>query len=112
LAHRLDWALDCTVEAIKQESAQLLPREWRLKYRRAITIIEAFYGPSLALHQGRPYDAEHPLPYDVLDPEITSQEALKETIEKLSPIARKWRIATGIEVDDFVKALRGARGAD
>lgn len=112
LAHRLDWALECTLEALKQESAQPLPRKWRLKYRRAVTIIEAFYAPSFALRQGLPDDADNPSPFDVLDPEITSKEALKETIENLPPTARKWRIATGIKVDDFVRALRGARGAD
>lgn len=112
LAHRLDWALDCTLEAIKQESAQPLPRQWRLKYRRAVTIIEACYAPAFALAQGRPHDAGHPPTYDVLDPEITSKEALEEAIEKLAPIARKWRIATGIDVDDFARALRGSRGAD
>ena len=31
LENRLAWAVDCTLEAIKLESTQILPRQWRLK---------------------------------------------------------------------------------
>ena len=110
LANRFGWAIECTLEAIKLESAQVLPREWRLKYRRAATIIETYIAPFIILSPTP--NPDQPPPFEVLDPEITSPEALKEVVANLSPIARKWRIATRIEVDDFVRALRGARGAD
>ena len=34
--------------------------------------------------------------FEVLDPGITSPETLKEVIANLSPLARKWKIATRI----------------
>ena len=110
LESRFGWAIECTLEAIRLESSHVLPREWRLKYRRAATIIDTYIAPLILLHHTQNPDA--PTPFEVLDPEITSPEALKEVIANLSPLARKWRIATTIEVDDFVRALRGARGAD
>lgn len=111
LEHRLGWAIDCTLAALQRESVEILPREWRLKYRRAALIIESFFGAWRLLLEPTP-DPRAPPQYDVLDPEITSQETLKETIEHLSPEARRWKIATAIEVADFVRALRAARGAD
>lgn len=109
LENRFGWAVECTLEAVRLESAQVLPREWRLKYRRAATIIETFIAPFIAYSPAP--NPDQPPPFAVLDPEITSPEALKEVVANLSPIARKWRIATRIEVDDFVRALRGSRGA-
>lgn len=110
LENRFGWAIECTSEAIKRESSEVLPREWRLKYRRAATIIETYIAPFI--HLSPTPNPDQPPPFEVLDPEITSSEALNDVIANLSPIARKWRIATTIEVDDFVRALRGARGAD
>ena len=112
LENRLAWAVESTLEAIKLESAQVLSREWRLKYRRAALIIEQFFRPWLITSRPAGLDPTQPTPYDVLDPEITSPEGLKEVVAHLSPIAQRWRIATGLEIDDFVAALRGARGAD
>lgn len=111
LENRLAWAIENTLKAIEIESDEVLSREWRLKYRRAALIIDSFFKPWLIV-PGPTEDPTIPPQYDVLDPEITSQEALKEVVENLSPIAKRWKIATGIEVDDFVRALRGARGAD
>lgn len=110
LANRFGWAIECTLEAVRLESAQVLSREWRLKYRRAATIIETYIAPFIIISPTA--NPDQPPPFEILDPEITSPEALKEVIANLPPIARKWRIATTIEVDDFVRALRGARGAD
>lgn len=110
LENRFGWAIECTLEAIRLESAQVLSREWRLKYRRASTIIETYAAPFIHFHTTE--NPDQPPPFAVLDPEISSPAALKEVIANLSPLARKWRIATTIEVDDFVRALRGARGAD
>lgn len=112
LENRLAWAVESTLEAIKLESAQVLSREWRLKYRRAALIIEQFFRPWLITARPAGHDPTQPAPYDVLDPEITSPEGLKEVVARLSPIAQRWRIATGLETDDFAAALRGAREAD
>ncbi len=101
LENRFGWAIENTLHAIEIESSPTLPREWRLKYRRAALIIRSFSSTN-------PHPAQTPL-YDVLDPEIASPEGLNEVIEALSPLAKKWRIATGIKTEDFVAALRGAR---
>ena len=108
LENRFGWVIECTLEAIRLESSEVLPREWRIKYRRAATIIETYIAPFIILSPSQ--NPDQAPPFEILDPEITSPEALKEVTENLSPIARKWRIATTIEVDDFVRALRGARG--
>lgn len=110
LDRRFCWAIESTLEAIKLESDQLLTREWRLRYRRAATIIESYIAPFILLFPTE--NPDKPTPYDVLDPEITSPETLKEVVANLSPLALKWRIATKLEVDDFTRALRAARGAD
>ena len=107
----MGWAIDCTLQAIRLESDQVLPRDRRLKYRRAALIIESFFAP-WRITPGPTTDPRVPPQYDVLDPEITSRETLDEVIKDLSPTAQRWKIATGIEVDDFVRALRGAHGAD
>lgn len=110
LERRLGWLLHSVLEALDRENSQVLPRGQRLKYRRATTIIAAFFTPWRLSPE--PAGPPSPPQYDVLDPEIATPETLQEVIENLSPIARKWKIATTIEIDDFVRALRAARGAD
>jgi transcriptional regulator with XRE-family HTH domain len=107
LENRFGWAIECVLGALDKESSEVLSREWRLKYRRATTIIETYTAPYIALAATRSLD--QPAPFDILDPDITGPESLKEAIADLSPIARKWRIATRIGVEDFARALRGAR---
>lgn len=111
LENRFAWAVESTLEALRRENARVLPREWRVKYRRAEVIIESIYTLADVIRLKPRFPQQAPQ-FDVLDPEIASRATLKETIAHISPIARKWGIATAIEVDDFVKALRGARGAD
>jgi len=106
LENRFGWAIESTRKAIDLESARALPREWRIKYRRAALIIDTSAAPFIKLRPAKN------VPFEILDPGIASPETLKEVIAKLSPIARKWRIATSIEIGDFERALRGARGAD
>lgn len=109
LERRFGWALESIHEAIKHESEQVLPRAWRLKYRRAVAALQTFTDPLILF---APLEKpERPSPYDILDQDITGVEALNETIANTSDIARKWRVATRIETDDFIRALRAARGA-
>lgn len=110
LERRFGWATESIHEAIKHESEQVLPREWRLKYRRAVAALDSFISPLILFAPLE--NPDRPSPYDILDPDITGVEALKETIASGSEIARKWRVATRIETDDFIRALRAARGAD
>ncbi len=109
LEFRLGWLIESILEALKREEATKdIPTEWRLKYRRARVLIESFTA-SWREHPGVP---GKPPDYAIFDPNITSEETLREVKENLSPIARRWRIITEIRVEDFVRALRAARGAD
>ncbi|MDE2313912.1 MAG: helix-turn-helix transcriptional regulator [Elusimicrobia bacterium] len=109
LEFRLGWLIDSVLEALRrEESSKNLPREWRLKYRKARVIIDSFTA-SWRKYPGAP---GRPPDYAVLDPEITSEETLREVKARLSPIARRWRIITEIKVEDFIRALRAARGVD
>jgi transcriptional regulator with XRE-family HTH domain len=108
LEYRWGWVIDNTLTAIKVEASKSLPREWRLKYRQALIIIDSHTRDWRTLPGG----PGKPPPYSVLDPEITSVETLEEVRDTLSGIAQRWRIVTKIGVDDFARALRAARGAD
>lgn len=111
LERRLGWALEETLGAVRLESNRTQEREWRLKYRRANLVIDSFLrGWQIAPEPVR--NPAIPPQYDLFDPEITSEEAKAEVIANLSASAKRWKIATRIEVDDFVHALRGTRGAD
>ena len=107
---RLGWIIDSSLKAIKREElSSKLPQEWRLKYRRAYVLIDSLnaWRKLTTIHE-RLKAAE----YAVLDPEIASEETLKEVKANLSPIAKRWHIITEIDVRDFTRALRAARGAD
>ncbi len=109
LEFRLGWVIENTLKAIKiQESSGPLPREWRLKSRRAGVILDA----DPPGWRNFPGESGNPPSYSVLDPDITSEESLNETRGMLPPIAKRWRIVTKIAVDDFVNALRAAHNAD
>jgi len=109
LEFRLGWLIDSVLEALKrEEESKNLPQEWRLKYRKARITIDSFTA-SWRKYPGAP---GRPSDYAVLDPEITSEETLREVKARLSPIARRWRIITEIKVEYFIRALRAARGAD
>lgn len=108
LERRFGWALESILEAVKHESEQVLPREWRLKYRRAAAALQSFTDPLILFAPTEHPD--RPSPHDILDPDITGVEALQEAAANASEIARKWRVATRIETDDFIRALRAARG--
>lgn len=111
LENRLAWAIENTLKAIELDSNDVLPADRRRKYRRTALILETFFRPWRAAPNVFG-DPAVPPQYDVLDSQITTHEGLKDVVDNLSPIARRWKIATRLEVDDFVRALRGARGAD
>ncbi|HAH07404.1 MAG TPA: hypothetical protein DCM05_12945 [Elusimicrobia bacterium] len=102
LGQRLGWALECTLEALRRELAEGLPRDWALRYRRAEVLIKAFLSlewPGRGAARGK----------DVLDGEIVSERSLEEVWADGSAQSREWGIVTRIQVDDFSQALRLAR---
>ena len=109
LEFRLGWLIESALEAIeREEESKALSQEWRLKYQKARRRIDS----QTASWRKFPGVAGRPLDYAVFDPEIASEETLKEVKANLSPIARRWRVITEIKVGDFIRALRAAREAN
>jgi hypothetical protein len=106
LLRRLDWFIENTLEAVKQELTQPLPRNWTQLYRRAEVVLSAL--PTLEL-VSRGGVAGVP---DVLDPNILSKKTLEEVNSKRSAISKRWGIATDLQPEDFVEALRASRAAN
>lgn len=102
---RLYWLIDSVREAVGLQDEEGLPREWRVRYRRAAALCD------LSLQYWRAQSPRTPVIPDVLDPEIASAESLAEVQAEGSEAARRWRIVTRITIDDFAAALRAARGA-
>lgn len=109
LENRFCWAIESTLAAIRTELPRVQAREWRVKYQRAITIIESSF--SAFLDRAPQHTSGPSAAFEVLDPEITTRETLDEIVRGVSPIAKKWRIATMITDEDFARALRAARGS-
>lgn len=105
LERRLGWVLDNTLEAIRRERKKELPREWTLAYRQAEILLEPVL-TAWKQESPRKYSKE---PEDLLDGDITSQKTLDEVRKNGSDISKRWRIITGFQVDDFVRALVAAR---
>ncbi len=110
LSSRLGWVVENTVEALRAEikEQRLSPRE-RLRYQRGLVALEYFLSyfsknkKALALI---PAPAE-----DLFDAGIGSEETLAQVKKQRSAISKDWHIITGIEPEDFRKALEAARGA-
>jgi len=106
LDRRLGWVLDNTLEAIRRELKHELPREAALAYRQTELLLE----PLLASwrEERGAWKYEH-APEDFLDPDINSRQTAEELRADASAISKRWRILTGIKVEDFVHALEMAR---
>jgi transcriptional regulator with XRE-family HTH domain len=104
LEHRLGWVVENTVEAARAELAAGAPRKWAQLCRRAELVLGRFL---LAI----PTPTAEPLPevLDLIDPSIRSDQSLKEVNAAASAISRKWKVVSGLQPQDFLKALRTAR---
>ncbi|MFH1726164.1 MAG: helix-turn-helix transcriptional regulator [Elusimicrobiota bacterium] len=111
LGQRLGWALENTLEALRHELSQSLPRDRKLNYRRAEVILKSFL--SLDWPGRRPGGPEDGVPdsSDVLDHDIASEKSLTEAHKESSDISKRWGITTRIQTEDFIRALRAAREA-
>jgi len=103
IEQRLAWVVDNTVEAIKRDAPTVSSAPLRRRYRRAQVLLESFLGFLSAAPRGEPSAV------DVLDRAIRSKQTLADVIAASSPLSRRWGIATTVQVDDFIEALRGAR---
>lgn len=102
---RLYWLIDSVREAVEREGREDLPREWRVRYRRAAALCH------LSLLHWRAQAAQTHIIPDALDPDIASAESLAEVQAEASETARRWHVITRIKADDFTAALREARDA-
>lgn len=100
---RFGWLLENTLEAIRREEGEALPRERRVLYRRAATAIRAV----LSLLNARA--GQQRIPDDLLDTGGMSEESIDQIRQEASETSRRWGIVTRIGVEDFLQALRSAR---
>jgi hypothetical protein len=117
LERRLGWLIANTLAAIRSELAHELPRKWTVLYRRAELILGGFLEQSTPSRDRRAFTRRAPRPsptgsLDILDSDILSTKTLDEVQAASSPISQRWGIATGLQPEDFIQALRAARVAD
>jgi transcriptional regulator with XRE-family HTH domain len=102
--HRLPWLVDSTSTAIRKVLGGRLSRAVALAHRRAAILLEKFLDS-----MGTPDDDAIE---DILDSTIRSKATIGDVRARRSPIAKRWRIVTDLDVDDFTAALRGAIAGD
>jgi transcriptional regulator with XRE-family HTH domain len=105
LKPRLGWLVENTLAAAARELAgpMPLPTRWARLYGRAVVVLDR--QPLLAR-------TNRPLPQDVLDKDVRSDRTKQQLIASASAISRRWNIVTGIQIEDFVDALRASRVGD
>lgn len=106
---RLGWLIDNTLRALEG-----LPRDakgqrvWHQRQLRAHAVLSSFI-----LHVADALlDVDASTPPDPLDQGIRSTKSLSSVWNDASPISRRWRIASAVQVEDFTDALRAARESD
>lgn len=104
LERRLGWLVDNTLEAVKGERVERLPRDAALLYKRAEVVLGAF----LVGLEGRAWNTTDA---DILDPDIVTVKTLKEVQSTASTISQRWGIVTTLRPEDFVAALKASHGA-
>lgn len=104
LERRLSWAFANTAEALKRELTKKLPRVTAGAYERARIRLQFILSEQwLASVVGKN------APEDILDSDIASEKSKEETRQESSPISKRWRILTRIQVEDFIRALEATR---
>lgn len=102
--HRLPWLVESTIAAIRRVLGGRLSRAVALSHRRAAILLEKFLDSIKSLGD----DGIE----DILDSTIRSNATIGEVRARRSPIAKRWRIVTDLDTDDFATALRGALAGD
>jgi len=103
LQRRLDWLIDNTCQAIKEELRSAPPRAWAQRYRRAELVFET------ALDFAKQSSPSQNAPPHILDGNVRSKASLQELLDSSSDVSRRWRVATALQPHDFTTALRAAR---
>ncbi|MBL0311238.1 MAG: helix-turn-helix transcriptional regulator [Holophagaceae bacterium] len=105
LERRLAWLIENTLVAVRSELAGGLPSKEAMLYRRAELILNAYLANALlARSQRKPSEV-----WDILDAQIVTEKILEEVQNSASTISRRWGIATVLQSNDFIEALKTAR---
>jgi transcriptional regulator with XRE-family HTH domain len=107
LERRLFWLVDNTRTALKEEHEASLSRVWKVRYRRASTVLDAFLDSVPTPSHSRARRRAPAL--DIFDRSIRSRETLEASTHEASPAAKRWGIVTSLRTEDFAVALREAR---
>lgn len=101
---RLAWAVDNTLHALGTLADQAKGSEWSKLRRRVEVPFQLFLEFVGARH---PEQANRPP--DVLDATIRTRRTLEEVQRRASQQSARWGIATSLQLEDFVEALRASR---
>ncbi len=104
---RLAWVVDNTLIALDTLANANEPQSstWSRLRLRAEIPFKLF----LELVGSPKGTTSRPGPLDLLDPTIRSRRTLEDTQRHASKPSQRWGIATSLQPDDFVQALRAAR---
>lgn len=103
---RLAWVVENTLQALVALANHPSGRAWAKLHRRVELPFDLFLDFARSRH---PSTAKQAL--DVLDETIRSRRTLEEVQRKASPLATRWGIATSLQNEDFIEALRASRVA-
>jgi hypothetical protein len=104
LQRRLDWLIDNTCWAIREELRRPPPRAWAQRYRRAGLVLETAL--DFAKNQATPSQKSAS---DILDGNVRSKATLRDVLATSSEASKRWAIATALRPEEFAAALRDAR---
>lgn len=104
---RLGWLLENTVTAIHAEAATTNERAWVQAFRRSEMILTMFLDRVQLKPESESATWEQLA--DVLDSDIRSKKSLDAVLASCSAISRRWCIATSLQPEDFIDALRASR---
>ena len=108
LERRLAWLVENTLMAVRDELSVGLPRKEAIQYGRAEFMLGAFL-ENLPFDRSRRNSVEA---LDILDTRILSEKKLQDVRNSTSTISDRWGIATALQPDDFIEALRASHVAD
>jgi len=113
LERRLAWLIDSTLEAIRT-TLPGLSRQQAARMKKAERAFELFLGREgirrirHATDGPAEIDLDRILDVDVIGGSVISEKTLREMVVSSSDVARRWGVATSIQTEDFVEAVRAA----
>jgi transcriptional regulator with XRE-family HTH domain len=110
LERRLGWVVENTVAALSALANETEPgaKVWSKLKRRTEVPFRVFV--DVVGSRGETHGLK--TAPDVLDPTIRSLRTLEEIKRSASKLSERWGIATSLQPDDFVQALRASRATD